>query len=92
MLYVIQAILHSCVQNITLTLHCDALLNTTYSNMGFEIYEDFDASILQYFELSDDYKNSSAHMMFRKTMLIDTTKYVYENRTCTGYDNLHFIK
>ena len=25
-------------------------------------------------------------------MLIDTTKYIYENRTYTGYENIHFTK
>ena len=31
-------------------------------------------------------------MMFRKIILIETTKYLYENQTYTRYDVLHFIK
>ena len=78
MIYVIQAIVHILVQKITLTLHCDALVKTTYSNMGFAIYDNFNKSIIQYFALCSDYKNSSEHMIFSKKTLIDTTRYVYE--------------
>ena len=65
MIYVIHDIVHVLVKKMTLTLHCDALVKTTYSNMGFEIYNAFDKRILQYFGLSSDYKNSSEHMIFR---------------------------
>ena len=92
MIYVIQAIVYVLVQKMTLTLHCDACVKTTYSKMGFEIYDGFDKSIIQYFGLCSDYKNSSEHMVFRNTKLIDTTRYVYEIRTCFEYDNLQSIK
>ena len=54
MIYVIQAIVHLLVQKMTLTLHCDALVKTTYSNMGFAIYDNFNKSIIQYFALCSD--------------------------------------
>ena len=47
MLYIIQAIVHVRVKTYTLTLHCDPSVNTTYKNMGFDRYDDFDASILE---------------------------------------------
>ena len=91
MIYFIQAIFHVLVQKMTLTLHCDALVKTTYSNMGFAIYDNFNKSIIQYFGLCSDYKNSSEHMNFSKTKLIDTTRYVYEMRTFFEYDNIPSI-
>ena len=57
MIYVIQDIFHVLLQKMTLTLHCDALVKTTYSNMGFAIYDNFNKSIIQYFGLCSDYKN-----------------------------------
>ena len=66
MLHIIQAIVYVCVQKYTLTLHWNPLVNTTYKNMGFDRYDNFDASILKYFQIDDDYKNGSLHMMFRK--------------------------
>lgn len=72
MLYIIQDILHVSVKTYTLTLHCNTSLNTTYKNMVFDRYDDFDASILEYFQLDDDYKNIYFHMIFKKTSMIDT--------------------
>ena len=47
MLYIIQTVVYVCVQKYTLTLHCDPLVNTTYKNMGFGRYDDFDENILK---------------------------------------------
>ena len=44
-----------------------------------------------YFGLSSDFKNNSKHMIFRKKSLIDTTRYMYEMRTCFQYDNLESL-
>ena len=76
----------------TLILHCDPLVNTTYKNMGFDRYDDFDENILKYFQLDDDYKNGSLHMMFRKKSIIEMREYLYENRKYTEYQNINFIK
>ena len=37
--------------------------------------------------LSSDFKNNSKHVIFRKTTLIDTTRYIYDMRTCFQYDD-----
>ena len=87
MIYVIQAIVKVTTQRMTVTLHCDALVQGTYTNMGFEIHDKCNTKIMKYFGLSSDFKNDSKHMIFRTTSLIDTTRYIYEMRTCFQYDD-----
>ena len=89
MIYVIQAIVKVITQRMTVTLHCDALVQGTYTNMGFEIHDKCNTKIMKYFGLSSDFKNNSTHIIFRRTSLIDTTRYIYiyEMRTCFQYDD-----
>jgi hypothetical protein len=55
--------------------------------MGFEIHDKCNKKVMIYFGLSSDFKNNSTHMIFRKKSLIDTTRYIYEMRTCFQYDD-----
>ena len=87
MKYVIQAIVKVITKRMTLTLHCDTLVQGTYTNMGFAIHDHCNKNIIKYFGLSSDFKNNSEHMIFRKATLIDTTRYIYEMRTCFQYDD-----
>ena len=59
--------------------------------MGFDIDDNCNKEILNYFELSSNFKNNSEHMVFRKTSLIDTRTVIYEMRTCFQYDDQEFI-
>ena len=92
MLYIIQDVVYVSVQKYTLILHCDPLVNTTYKNMGFDRYDNFDENIIEYFQLVDYYKNGSMHMMFINKNIIETREYVYENKTYTEFPNINFIK
>ena len=76
----------------TLRLHCNPCVNRTYKNMGFDRYDDFDDDIIDYFQLQDEYKNISKHMMFINDSIIDTRECVYEQRKYTEYPELNFIK
>ena len=77
MIYVIQAIFKVITKRMTVTLHCDSLVQGTYTNMGFEIHDKCNTKIMDYFGLSSDFKNDSTHMIFIKTSLIETTRYIY---------------
>ena len=77
MIYFIQAILKVITKRMTLTLHCDALVQGTYTNMGFAIHDHCNKNIIKYFGLSSNFKNNSEHMILRKKTLIDTPRYIY---------------
>ena len=49
MIYVIQAIIKVITKRMTLTLHCDALVQGTYTNMGFAIHDHCNKNIIKYF-------------------------------------------
>ena len=59
--------------------------------MGFDRYDNFDENIIDYFQLPDEYKNGSKHILFIKKSITYMREYVYENRTYMKYPNINFL-
>ena len=91
MIYVIQAIVYEMEKHTTIFLNCDSNLKDTYTNMGFHLDDNCDKTILEYFELNANFKNTSKHMVFKISSLIETKLVLYEMRNCYQFTDEEFI-